>query len=145
MKGEVFLSMQAEVGSIVTGKVTGVTAFGAFILLDDGRTGLVHISEVADGYVKDLNQYLSEGQIVKVKIISIDERNGKLKLSIKQSGQKIVTPENTHRAEEQDAVSKACFEDRLAKFLKDSNEKMQDLKKNVEAKRGGGYRKASQL
>lgn len=77
--------MSIEVGSVVEGVVTGITNFGAFIELPEGKTGLVHISEVADVYVKDVHDFLSEQDKVKVKVLSIDEK-GKIGLSIKQIG-----------------------------------------------------------
>lgn len=135
--------MQVEVGKIVEGKVAGITNFGAFIRLPDGNTGLVHISEVAEEYVKDINTHLKENQLVKVKVLSLD-RNGKISLSIKKAAEprnnaiRTARPENfdwNHRSSHMDNTS---FEDRLARFLKDSEEKLQDLKKNVESKRGSG-------
>lgn len=76
--------MTFEVGTIVEGKVTGITNFGAFVELPDGKTGLCHISEIADDYVKDVKDYLKDSQSVKVKIISVDEK-GKISLSIRQA------------------------------------------------------------
>ena len=75
--------MAIAVGSIVEGTVTGITNFGAFIELPDGQVGLVHISEVADTYVRDVNDYLKQNDPVKVKVINVDPR-GKIGLSIKQ-------------------------------------------------------------
>jgi S1 RNA binding domain protein len=140
--------MLVEVGNIVEGKVSGITNFGAFILLPDGKTGLVHISEVAEEYVKDIKTHLKESQTVKVKVVSVDN-NGKISLSIK----KALEPKpivRSHRPLDVDwkknGADTLSFEDRLAKFLKDSDEKMHDLKKNVESKRGGGgYRKSAQF
>lgn len=74
--------MQLEVGNIVDGKVTGITNFGAFIALPEGKTGMIHISEISDAYVKDINDYLEEDEDVKVKILSIAD-DGKIGLSIK--------------------------------------------------------------
>lgn len=74
--------MSIEVGSKVTGKVTGITNFGAFVELPGGLTGLVHISEVADSYVKDVNDHLKIGDQIEVKVIS--EKDGKTALSIKK-------------------------------------------------------------
>ena len=74
--------MLVEVGSIVQGKVAGITNFGAFIQLPDGKTGLVHISEIAEEYVTDIKNHLQENQQVKVKVLSIE--NGKISLSIKK-------------------------------------------------------------
>ena len=74
--------MQLEVGKIVEGKITGITNFGAFVQMEGGKTGLVHISEVALTFVKDINDHLKEGDGVKVKVLSIDD-NGKVSLSMK--------------------------------------------------------------
>ena len=76
--------MAIEVGTIVEGVVTGITNFGAFITLPGGVTGLVHISEVADAYVKDVKDYLKEQDQVQVKVINVDAK-GKIGLSIKQA------------------------------------------------------------
>ena len=65
--------MELEVGSIVDGKVTRLAAFGAFVALEGGKTGMIHISEVSAGFVRDLHDYLTEGQTVRVKVIKIDE------------------------------------------------------------------------
>lgn len=145
--------MLVEVGKIVEGKVSGITNFGAFVQLSNGQTGLVHISEVAEEYVKDIKTHLSENQIVKVKIISVD-KNGKISMSIKKASdtvpsQRPLRNSRQSRPEEVDwnrnNQSNGSFEDRLAKFMKDSDEKMHDLKKNFESKRGnGGYRKSVQ-
>lgn len=76
--------MELEVGAILEGKVTGITKFGAFVSLPGGRSGLVHISEIAYSYVSDVNEFLQVGQDVKVKLISVDE-NGRINLSIKKT------------------------------------------------------------
>ena len=76
--------MPHEVGSIIEGKVTGITKFGAFIELDDGAVGMVHISEISHAYVSDISEYLKEGQVVKVKVLSVGD-NGKISLSIKRA------------------------------------------------------------
>ena len=76
--------MLVEVGNIVEGKVAGITNFGAFIQLPDGKTGLVHISEIAEEYVKDIKAHLKENQAVKVRVLSVDN-NGKISLSIKKA------------------------------------------------------------
>ena len=76
--------MELEVGAIVTGKVTGITKFGAFVLVAPGRSGLVHISEIANTYVNDVHDHLTVGQEVSVKILSIDDA-GRINLSIKQT------------------------------------------------------------
>ena len=74
--------MEFEVGSIITGKVTGITKFGAFVTLAPGKSGLVHISEIANTYVNDIREHLTENQEVSVKIIGIDQ-SGRINLSIK--------------------------------------------------------------
>ena len=79
--------MSIEVGSVLDGVVSGITNFGAFIELPEGKTGLVHISEVADEYVKDVHDFLAEKDKVKVKVVAIDEK-GKIGLSIKQLQEK---------------------------------------------------------
>ena len=76
--------MQPTVGEILEGKVTGITKFGAFVSLPDGTSGLVHISEIANTFVNDVHDFVSEGQTVKVKIIGVNE-NGKINLSIKKA------------------------------------------------------------
>lgn len=75
--------MEFGVGSILDGKVTGITKFGAFVALPGGKSGLVHISEIAYSYVNEVSDHLHEGQEVKVKVIGIDQAN-RINLSIKQ-------------------------------------------------------------
>ena len=120
--------MPVKVGNIVEGVVTGITNFGAFILLPGGDTGLVHISEVADSYVKDINDYLKKDDKVNVKVLSVDG-SGKIGLSIRQARK-----DYSRYSRKEDRSS---FEDKLTKFLKESDERLQDLKRNTESKRGG--------
>ncbi len=134
--------MDLEIGSIVEGKVSGITGFGAFIDLPGKKTGLVHISEIARDYVKDIHDHLSIGQTVKVKILSM-EPNGKISLSIKKAvPPRSSTPVFTGRPAEIDFSSSAqqlselSFEDKMAKFKQSSDERMLDIKRNVESKRG---------
>jgi S1 RNA binding domain protein len=139
--------MLVEVGNIVEGKVSGITSFGAFIQLPDGKTGLVHISEIAEHYVRDIKDHLKESQVVKVKVLTVDP-NGKISLSIRKA-QENKPRVRSARPEDIDwsrgAADNLSFEDRLSKFMKDSEEKLHDLKKNFESKRGGGgYRKSAQ-
>ena len=124
--------MSIEVGSIVEGVVTGITKFGAFVELPGGVTGLVHISEVADAYVKDVNDYLKENEQVKVKVINIDDK-GKIGLSIKQT---LPGYELRNRSRQQGRANES-FEDKLLKFMKDSDEKLRNLRRHTDAKRGG--------
>lgn len=120
--------MGLEVGSIIEGVVSGITNFGAFVELPGGVTGLVHISEVADAYVKDVRDYLKDQDTVKVKVISVDPK-GKIGLSIKQANPAPRRPERR--------VPQISFEDRMTRFLKDSDERQQDLRRSTESKRGG--------
>ena len=141
--------MSIEVGSKVQGKVTGITNFGAFVELPGGSTGLVHISEVADSYVKDVNDHLKVGDQIEVKVIS--EKEGKIALSIKKAidrpeGQ--TTSYSKRPARQGDGRSKGFrskssfqpkenFEDKMARFLKTSEENLSTLKRSAESKRGG--------
>lgn len=144
--------MQLEAGTLVQGKVSGITPFGAFITLEGNKTGLVHISEIALEYVKDINDHLKMGDAVTVKILSVDEK-GKISLSIKQAileeRKKNRAPKAQHpsRPAEVDWSRKsnapASFEDMMNSFKKSSDERMQDLKRNVESKRGSSYRRSS--
>ncbi len=74
--------MELTVGAVLEGKVKSITNFGAFISLPENKTGMVHISEVANTYVSDIRQHLTEGQDVKVMVINLD--GGKVNLSIKR-------------------------------------------------------------
>ncbi len=143
--------MAVEVGSKVQGKVTGITNFGAFVELPDGITGLVHISEVADSYVKDVNDHLKIGDQVEVKVIS--EKEGKIALSIKKAIEKPQGQTSTYSKRpsrpgrpnnsSKDFRSKGnfkpkeSFEDKMANFLKASEENLSTLKRSTESKRGG--------
>ena len=127
--------MTLAAGNILEGTVVNITNFGAFVEVD-GKTGLVHISEVADSFVKDIREHLSEQDKVKVKVISIDD-NGKISLSIKQANvkKKSAKPmEFDWNSEKNTKASNSNFEDKISKFLKDSEEKMQDVKRHQEFK-----------
>lgn len=175
--------MALEIGSIVEGTVTGIAKFGAFVELPDKKVGLVHISEVANEYVNDVNDYLKVHDKVKVKVLSVDDK-GKIALSIKQTqapAPREKRPDRFHRgggdhnregrpqgsfregrpaggfregrtARPQEGRPSrpapeyrparrheggGSFEDKLSRFLKDSDERLLDLKRNVESKRGG--------
>ncbi|MGN7458009.1 S1 domain-containing RNA-binding protein [Paenibacillus pasadenensis] len=177
--------MAIEVGAKLQGKVTGITHFGAFVDLSGGVTGLVHISEIADNYVKDVKDHLKLEDVVTVKVINIDP-SGKIGLSIKQA---IDRPEGSAPPARErfnreggggsfgggrgpggpgggaprgpggfgggrpggggggrpfnkggggrPAFGKPSFEDKMSRFLKDSEERISSLKKNTEGKRGG--------
>src|SRR5699024_1374336 len=121
--------MSIEVGSKLQGKVTGITNFGAFVELGDKKTGLVHISEVADNYVKDINEHLSIGDEIKVKVINV-EKDGKIGLSIKKAKDKPVRQKSARERTEN-------FEAKMNRFLKDSEDRLASLKKHTESRRGG--------
>jgi S1 RNA binding domain protein len=141
--------MAAEIGSILEGKVTGITNFGAFVELPDKSTGMVHISEVSATFIKDIHEKISEGDIVKVKVIDINEK-GKIALSIKKAlpqeeeqKPKRNNGDRPRRSQPQvwtgtqrTDTSNMSFEDMMARFKTVSDEKMSDLKKNSAAKRG---------
>lgn len=127
--------MSIAVGDIIEGVVTGITPFGAFVSMPGNVTGLVHISEVADAYVKDVKDYLKEQDKVKVKVINIDPK-GKIGLSVKQANPDYV-PRGQQRREHKPRVNQVSFEDKLAKFMKESDEILSDYKRSTDAKRGG--------
>ncbi|HON42986.1 MAG TPA: S1 RNA-binding domain-containing protein [Bacillota bacterium] len=127
-----------EVGSVLEGRVTGITRFGAFIDIGEGRTGLVHISEIADAFVHDVNDYLKHNDVVRVKVIAVD--SGKVGLSIKQAD-----PNYLAQRARRDRAYQQSFEDKLTKFLKDSEERHQDLKRNQDSKRGGRGTRLSRM
>jgi len=137
--------MSIEVGSKLQGKVTGITKFGAFVELPGGSTGLVHISEVADNYVKDINDHLKVGDQVEVKVINV-EKDGKIGLSIKKAKDR-PEPEKRqysqsqrprqNRSNDRNNNKGETFESKMAKFLKDSEDRLTSLKRNTESKRGG--------
>jgi S1 RNA binding domain protein len=128
-----------EIGQVVEGTVTGITHFGAFVALPNGKTGLVHISEVADAYVRDIKDYVKENDVVKVKVLSMDGK-GKVGLSIRQA-QEPKRGEETRLRERGPGVrgrrGGGSFEDKLQRFMRDSEDRLQDLKRNTESKRGG--------
>ena len=134
--------MSNEIGEILEGKITSITKFGAFVALDDGRSGMIHISEVFNGFVKDINDFLKLGQIVKVKLCSVDEK-GRMAFSLKQ-----VASEKEERVAEATQPKKRIipeqievspkpsgdFEDMISRFMKTSNEKISDLRKTTDSK-----------
>lgn len=155
--------MAIEVGSVLEGTVTGITKFGAFVDLGNKQTGLVHISEVANEYVENIQDFLKEQDTVKVKVLSIDEK-GKISLSIKQTQPKAPSAARApkHEVREQREMrprsndnfnrnsfdgnrrnsagrksNGLSFEDKMSRFLKDSEERLTSLKRNTESKRGG--------
>lgn len=141
--------MQIEVGQIVEGKVTGITNFGVFVDLGEGKSGLVHISEIAQTYVSDVKEFVKENDVVKMKVLNISD-DGKISLSIKKAQEPAPQPERerkpsgqkfnrSQRSEPQPSQpapvwmpkksESASFEDMMAKFKQTSDEKFSDLKK----------------
>lgn len=151
---------------LLEGKITKITGFGAFVELTDGRSGLIHISEIADGFVDDIHRFVTEGQEVKVVLVNTDEK-GRLSLSLKraapsgnapfwnagnqqkkpfrerpkrQSREAAPAPDFSTPPPDFDSLPKktdADFEDMMSKFKARSDEKISDLKKSFISKRGG--------
>lgn len=159
-KGFIVL-MQPEVGKIYEGKVTGITKFGAFVEIEPGVTGMVHISEVANTYVSEIKDHITEGQQVKVKVLGVSEE-GKISLSIKKAlpppprkaapggahsggsrpggGRQGGRPSQNRRAADkaapkEPASPESAFEDMMNRFKASSDERMSDIKKNIDSKR----------
>lgn len=152
--------MELEVGKIYEGKVTGITKFGAFVELEPGKTGMVHISEIANTFVNDIREHLTDGQEVKVKVLAVND-DGKVSLSIKKA---LEPPPQQHRdfgnnkrpynnggnngnsggnrrfnnprqQEASPSSPEEAFENMLNRFKQTSEERIGDLKKNVDNKR----------
>ena len=162
--------MALEVGAVVEGRVTGITNFGAFIELPEGKTGMVHISEVAPTFVQEIREHVQENQTVKVKVLNIGE-DGKISLSIKRAmeqprqqrgprdGNRNARPRSSSpRPRTAPAVSpgrpggyewqptrsdSASFEDMMSRFKQTSDEKISDLKRSMDGKHGGFSRRGS--
>ena len=143
--------MELAVGTIVSGKVTTITKFGAFVALPDGKSGLVHISEVAGAFVSDVHDFLTEGQDVQVKILSVSPE-GKINLSIKQAqpqqprqSRPAYRSQSEQRPPQQRAAApvvkapapaaEPSFEDKLKQFMTMSDSKMSELNRNRDGKR----------
>ena len=120
--------MAVEVGSIVEGKITGVKKFGAFVALPGGQTGMVHISEVSNEYIQELSDVLSEGQTVKVKVMSISPE-GKIALSIKRTEPRPPRPQRADTGRtwqprtQSQPQGEMSFEDMMSQFKSRSEEK----------------------
>ncbi len=135
--------MQLTVGEIVEGKVTGITNFGVFVDLGENKTGMVHISEVAQTYVNNISDHVKQGDVVKMKVLDVGE-DGKISLSIKRAEEqkprqrkpsKPPKPDNSFVWTERRDES-ASFEDMLNKFKQLSDDKFSDLKrKNADTRR----------
>ena len=135
--------MALEIGSVVEGKVTSIAKFGAFVLLPEGKSGLVHISEIANAFVSDVGEFVQVGQSVKVRVLNISE-DGKINLSIKRAEEQSTAaaraprapyrPDGAHQRE--NAAPKMGevaprsenqeFEDKLKKFMQESDSRIAD-------------------
>ena len=138
--------MQLEVGKIVEGKVNKITKFGAFVDLGDNKVGLVHISEVAPTFVKEVGDHIKEGQTVKVKILNLSE-DGKIGLSIKQAtniGKERDQNKKMRRLDDNNLKAasggKNSFEYLMSKFKMESDE-TQNLLNKRDVGRGKGSRR----
>lgn len=131
--------MQLTVGEIIEGKITGITNFGVFIDIGDGKSGMVHISELSNTYVTDINQIFKVGDTVKAKVITIAD-DGKIALSIKKAEEqpkksfkerKTVTqpkPDGSYTWTPK-KTEPASFEEMMNRFKQSSDEKFSDLKR----------------
>ena len=136
--------MQLQVGMVTEGKVTGITKFGAFVALPEGKSGLVHISEIANTFVNDVHDYVQDGQPVKVKVIGISP-DGKINLSIKKAEEQPRPERRPPRPQSQQQprqpygsrqpmprangpTGDASFEDKLKQFMQESDSRMADNK-----------------
>jgi S1 RNA binding domain protein len=132
------------VGQTVEGTVTGITHFGAFVNLDAGQTGLIHISEIAYVYVRDVRDHLKLNERVRVTVLQVNPANGKYDLSLKQTQDAPAAVLPKWRRGKRDKMlpegADPAFEERLSKFMKSSEERLLDVKRNLEAKRGGRYK-----
>lgn len=132
--------MPIEIGSEIEGKVTGITNYGAFIELPEKNTGLVHISQVADTYVTDITKHLRVGDVVKVRVLGM-AKEGKYDLSIKQVGKPAWQAARRRTEETKSRAIPGSFEDKITQFLKSSEEKLLDWKKNLDYKQLGRKKK----
>ena len=142
--------MEWEAGAVVTGRVSGITKFGAFVTLPDGKSGLVHISEVSSSFVSDVHDFLTEGQEVQVKLLAISPE-GKINLSIKQLQDAPVRRAAAPRAPRAAAPAPTAapappsgdvsFEDKLKQFMSVSDSKQSEFNRHMAGKRGGRRRK----
>lgn len=146
--------MQLEVGEILEGKVNGITKFGAFVTLPDGKSGLVHISEISNTYVNDIREHVTEGQTVRVKILNISD-DGKINLSIKKaveqtSSEQKSTPRPAQRSssprpqrqygpahrQTAEVSADSSFEDKLKQFMQESDSRISGNRLYADRKTG---------
>ena len=149
--------MQLEIGKVYEGKVKGITNYGAFVEVpvEGGKpiTGMVHISEVANTYVSDIHEFLTEGQSVQVKVLAVNEQ-GKISMSIKKALPAEEKPAQKSRPRRQERADKGIiwepkpqkpesemtFEDMMSHFKQSSEERMCDIRRNTDRKNGSRRR-----
>ncbi len=167
------MSMELEVGAVIEGKVTSIKDYGAFVALPNGKSGMIHISQISTSFVQDIREKLSPDQTVRVKVLSIDEK-GKIALSIKalegeesalakdrkgKQEEPIAAPKDPHappplytayvrekkspKAQSTDQAPKDPFEEMMSRFKTRSEEKICDLRKNRDNHRGGSSKKGN--
>ncbi|WP_174728195.1 S1 domain-containing post-transcriptional regulator GSP13 [Mesobacillus harenae] len=120
------MSEKIEVGSVVTGKVTGIQPYGAFVALDENTQGLVHISEITHGYVKDINDHLKVGDEVNVKVLSIDEAAGKIGLSIRATEEAPEQPARAKKPRNKRPAAAVTHQDDNSQGFNTLKDKLQD-------------------
>lgn len=147
--------MALEIGSVVEGKITSIAKFGAFVQLPEGKSGLVHISEIANAFVSDVNEFVQVGQSVKVRVLNISE-DGKINLSIKRAEEPsgdapVRTPRPVRRPESDRPRENSApqmgevaprsenqdFEDKLKKFMQESDSRIADNRLYADRPRRG--------
>lgn len=119
--------MPVSEGKVLEGTVTGITKFGAFVELKEGKSGLVHISEISHDYVENVADYLKKGQKVTVKVLSVSD-DGKISLSMRQAKSKSTQPSQLNWNQNDDSQKNMSFEDKMNSFLKQSGERHDQLK-----------------
>lgn len=125
------MSKKYEVGDVLTGKVTGIQPYGAFISLDENTQGLVHISEITYGFVKDIHDYLKVGDEVQVKVLEVDDSSSKISLSIRvlmevpPQRKKEFVPRKTlqEKVDESDANGFLSLKNKLQHWIDQSGQK----------------------
>ena len=151
--------MELEIGAIYEGKVTGITKFGAFVQLPGGKSGMVHISEIANSYVDDIGKFLKDGQQVQVKLIGIDQAN-RINLSIKKALPQEEQAQQARPARPQQRPFRPAagkppapaapavpltpeeeFENKLKAFMQSSESRMSDVRSQKDRRSGGRRRK----
>ncbi len=127
--------MPVAPGDVVEGRVVKIVKFGVIVEVPEGKQGLVHISEIADAYVRDVADYFEEGDAAKVKVLGTDER-GRLQLSVKQAeAREPIRPVEPQTRRFDQPRGPDSFEERLSAFMKHSEKRLVDLKRNRDAKR----------